>query len=58
VRSLIALAHELKLEVVVSGVEDEATTAILKQLRCDFAQGPAIGAPLDAAAFVRKHRAD
>ena len=58
VRSLIELAHELKLEVVVAGVEDEATTAILKQLRCDFAQGPAIGAPLDAAAFIRRHRAD
>jgi predicted signal transduction protein with EAL and GGDEF domain len=58
VRSLIDLAHELKLEVVVAGVEDEATTARLKQLRCDLAQGPAIGAPLDAAAFVKQHRTD
>jgi predicted signal transduction protein with EAL and GGDEF domain len=58
VRSLIDLAHELKLEVVVAGVEDEATKAILKQLRCDLAQGPAIGAPLDAAAFIKQHRSD
>jgi diguanylate cyclase (GGDEF)-like protein len=58
VRSLIALAHELKLEVVVAGVEDEATKALLKELRCDLAQGAAIGAPLDAAAFAKQHRAD
>ena len=58
VRSLIALAHELKLEVVVAGVEDDATKALLKELRCDLAQGAAIGAPLDAAAFVKQHRAD
>jgi len=58
VRSLIALAHELKLEVVVAGVEDEATKTLLKELRCDLAQGAAIGAPLDAAEFVKQHRAD
>jgi EAL domain-containing protein (putative c-di-GMP-specific phosphodiesterase class I) len=58
VRSLVELAHQLKLEVVVAGVDDEATKALLTELRCDFAQGTAIGAPLDAAAFVKQHRAD
>jgi EAL domain-containing protein (putative c-di-GMP-specific phosphodiesterase class I) len=58
VRSLVELAHQLKLEVVVAGVEDAATAALLGQLGCDIAQGPAIGAPLDAAAFVREHRSD
>lgn len=58
VRSLIELAHQLKLEAVVAGVEDEATKALLKDLRCDLAQGSAIGVPLDAAAFIKRHRAD
>jgi diguanylate cyclase (GGDEF)-like protein len=58
VRSLIELAHQLKLEAVVAGVEDEATKALLKDLRCDLAQGSAIGVPLDAAAFIKQHRAD
>jgi EAL domain-containing protein (putative c-di-GMP-specific phosphodiesterase class I) len=58
VRSLVDLAHQLKLEVVVGGVEDPPTLALLGQLGCDYAQGPAIGAPLDAAAFMQRHRAD
>ena len=58
VQSLIELAHRLKLEVVVAGVADEATAARLKELRCDIMQGAFVGAPLDAAAFVKQHRAD
>jgi diguanylate cyclase (GGDEF)-like protein len=58
VQSLIELAHRLKLEAVVAGVEDEATAAQLKELRCDIVQGAYIGAPLDAAGFVKQHRAD
>jgi len=58
VQSLIELAHRLKLQVVVAGVEDEATAARLKELRCDIVQGAFIGAPLDAAGFVKQHRVD
>ena len=58
VQSLIELAHRLKLEAVVAGVADEATAARLKELRCDIMQGAFVGAPLDAAAFVKQHRAD
>ena len=58
VHSLIELGHRLKLEVVVTGVEDEATALKLKELRCDVMQGPFVGAALDAADFVRSHRAD
>jgi diguanylate cyclase (GGDEF)-like protein len=58
VRSLVSLAHQLKLEVVVAGVEDAPTAALLGQLGCDIAQGPAIGAPLDAGEFVKQHRSD
>jgi diguanylate cyclase (GGDEF)-like protein len=58
VQSLIELAHRLKLEVVVAGVEDEATAMRLKELRCDIVQGPFAGAPLGAADFVKHYRAD
>ncbi len=58
VQSLIELAHRLKLEVVVAGVEDQATAMRLKELRCDIMQGPYVGASLDAADFVKHHRAD
>ncbi|HKX91881.1 MAG TPA: EAL domain-containing protein [Sphingomicrobium sp.] len=43
VRSTINLAHELGLEVVAEGVEDEATIAVLRDLGCDYVQGYLIG---------------
>jgi diguanylate cyclase (GGDEF)-like protein len=58
VQSLIELAHRLKMEAVVAGVADEASAAKLKQLGCDFLQGALVGAPLDAAAFIKQFRAD
>jgi len=39
VRSTINLAHELGLEVVAEGIEDEATLAMLRGLGSDYAQG-------------------
>lgn len=39
VRSVIDLAHVLDAEVVAEGVEDVATSARLRQLGCDVAQG-------------------
>ena len=39
VRSTINLAHELGLDVVAEGIEDEATLQILRDLGCDYAQG-------------------
>jgi EAL domain-containing protein (putative c-di-GMP-specific phosphodiesterase class I)/CHASE2 domain-containing sensor protein len=39
VRSTINLAHELGLDVVAEGVEDEATLAMLRGLGCNYAQG-------------------
>jgi EAL domain-containing protein (putative c-di-GMP-specific phosphodiesterase class I)/CHASE2 domain-containing sensor protein len=39
VRSTINLAHELGLEVVAEGIEDEATLELLRELGCDYAQG-------------------
>lgn len=48
VRSSIDLAHNLDMEVVAEGVEDDATLSRLKDLGCDFAQGYFISRPMDA----------
>lgn len=48
VRSTINLAHELGLEVVAEGIEDQRTLDILRQFGCDYVQGYLIGKPLRA----------
>jgi diguanylate cyclase (GGDEF)-like protein len=58
VRALVELAHRLKMEVLVAGVEDEASMARLMPLGCDLLQGAVIGAPLEAPEFIRKFRVD
>ena len=58
VQTLVDFAHRLKMEVLVAGVDDEATAARLKPLGCDYLQGAVVGAALDAAAFVKNYRAD
>jgi EAL domain-containing protein (putative c-di-GMP-specific phosphodiesterase class I) len=49
VRSTIDLSHELGLEVVAEGVEDEATWDLLYRLGCDVVQGNLISSPLSPA---------
>lgn len=51
VRSTINLAHELGLEVVAEGIEDEESLRLLKELGCDYAQGYFIGKPVAAEQF-------
>jgi len=46
VRSTIELAHNLGLQVVAEGVEDEACLAQLCELGCDFVQGYLMSGPL------------
>jgi len=48
VRSTIELGHALGLRVVAEGIEDEATLDLLRQLKCDFAQGYFISRPVPA----------
>ena len=43
VRSTIAMAHELGLQVVAEGIEDGQTLALLRSFGCDFAQGYFLG---------------
>lgn len=50
VRSLIEMAHVLGAEVVAEGVEDEATSARLRQLGCDVGQGFHYFRPMDVDA--------
>ncbi len=52
VSAVINLAHALELRVVAEGVETEEQLAILRSLRCDFAQGFLFSRPLPAADIV------
>lgn len=49
VRSTIALAHSLGLEVVAEGVEDAATESLLQSMGCDQVQGFHLSPPLPPA---------
>jgi EAL domain-containing protein (putative c-di-GMP-specific phosphodiesterase class I) len=59
VRSLIAMAHNLELEVIAEGVETDAQAAFLLNERCQEAQGFLYAKPLPADEFesyLRAHR--
>jgi diguanylate cyclase (GGDEF)-like protein len=60
VSSAIALSHSMKMTVVAQGVEDKETLALLRRLKCDFAQGYYFGKPLKAAEYKRwvQHQAE
>jgi predicted signal transduction protein with EAL and GGDEF domain len=51
VAATVALAHDLGLEVVAEGVEDEAGLEFVRSLGSDHAQGYHLGAPMPADAF-------
>jgi EAL domain-containing protein (putative c-di-GMP-specific phosphodiesterase class I) len=52
VRSTIAMAHELGLEVVAEGVEDEACLDLLRDMGCDVVQGYYVSRPIRAEAVA------
>jgi diguanylate cyclase (GGDEF)-like protein len=58
VRSTVDLSHNLGMNVIAEGVEDQETLDILKVLDCDYAQGFFICRPIPAAdvtEWLRQH---
>jgi EAL domain-containing protein (putative c-di-GMP-specific phosphodiesterase class I) len=58
VRAIIALAHELKLQVTAEGVETEEQLLFLKTLQCDQFQGYLFSRPATAKQLESKFNAD
>jgi EAL domain-containing protein (putative c-di-GMP-specific phosphodiesterase class I) len=52
VRSVIDLGHNLGLQVVAEGVEDQGTREALRELGCDIGQGYQFGAPAPAHGLI------
>ena len=52
VRSVVDLAHALKMDVIAEGVEDDATAELLHDLGAEFLQGYCISKPLPAADLI------
>ena len=52
VKSILHLAHDLKMKVVAEGVETEKQLAFLLQHQCDVIQGYLFSKPLERAGFM------
>ena len=51
-RSIIALAHDLGMEVVAEGAETDSDAVELSQMGCEYAQGFAFGEPMTSEAAL------
>ena len=52
VKSLVNLSHDLNMDVVAEGVEDEAQLNFLQKLGCTYAQGLLFGDPMSSENFL------
>jgi EAL domain-containing protein (putative c-di-GMP-specific phosphodiesterase class I) len=57
-RSIIALAHDLGMDVVAEGAETDSDAVELYQLGCEYAQGYAFGYPMTAEEATKILTAD
>jgi diguanylate cyclase (GGDEF)-like protein/PAS domain S-box-containing protein len=57
-RSIIALAHDLGMDVVAEGAETDSDAVELSQLGCEYAQGYVFGVPMTAEKARELLRAD
>ncbi len=51
-QATIQLAHTMGMRVVAEGVEDDASLSLLRELKCDLAQGYLISRPKPAAQLL------
>jgi len=52
VKTIIDMAHNLGLQVIAEGVEEEAQTRLLEKLGCDIVQGFLFGRPMPEQQFI------
>ncbi|MCO5130662.1 MAG: EAL domain-containing protein [Xanthobacteraceae bacterium] len=52
-KSIVAMAHDLGMDVVAEGAETDSDAVELYQLGCEYAQGFAFGEPMDTEAAMR-----
>lgn len=55
IRSIVLLANQLNITVIVEGVENDSEKEILKQIDCQFMQGYLFGKPVEPEEFNRKY---
>ncbi|GAA0853026.1 putative bifunctional diguanylate cyclase/phosphodiesterase [Aliiglaciecola litoralis] len=50
-RSIIDIGHNLELETIAEGIEDQATLDYVREINCDLAQGFHLYRPMDSQTF-------
>ena len=54
IRTIVAMAQSLDMEVIAEGIETEAQLAYLKSIGCRLGQGYLFDRPTDAGRFARQ----
>lgn len=58
VETVVQLAHQLNMQVVAEGVENESQSATLSDWQCDYLQGYLFARPMPAAEFLAMNQTD